>query len=235
MADERVTAPTPTSAPVKPGLELPAGGAPERPSAAQPTTAEKPAGPGARAASGSVTTEAKPKTPEKERHATPRKMPPKTPRTQAGAKAAPRKTAGPKAATRPRSRQDGKSGARHHAPARQAAAPIWSAYGEEAVAACAESGARAAKGFESLSKEILEFGRSTVDANLAQVRALLAVRSLGEALALQRDFAGAQFGALVDEAAKLGRLGATAAQDTLAPLAARADAAARRNRHSKAA
>lgn len=233
MADERETAPIPTSAPVKPGLELPASGALERPSATKPATAEKPAEPTARTTSGSATTDAKPKTSAEDRPAAPRNAPPRTPRTQAGAKSAPRKAARSKAATRPR--HSGKFGARHPAPARQAAAPIWSAYGEAAVAACAESGARAAKGFESLSKEILEFGRCTVDANLAQARALLAVRSLGEALALQRDFAGAQFGALVDEAAKLGRLGATAAQDTLAPLAVQADAEARRNRHSKAA
>lgn len=132
-----------------------------------------------------------------------------------------------------------KTAAGHHAAAPESApkpvVPDVAVLGRDGLEACAECGTRAAKGFETLSKEVLTFGRSTLDANVAQAKALMAARSLDEALALQSEFAGAQFGALIGEATKLSRLTASLTQDAWAPLKVQAQAATRRFSPSKAA
>jgi len=244
MADDRENAKTQSVAPAKPGLELPSLAAAER----QPSLTLD--------SVGSETTEATERAaeqvalPPQKIPAVERVAPKKAARRRPSATAKTRQTK-PRNAARPAAKHPKAAQPEVTAPQRperrkklaparrgasgQAAELNLSPFGEAAVAACAESGTRAARGLETLSREILTFGRSTVDANFAQARALLAARSLDEALALQSNFTSAQIGALVGEAAKLGRLGATLAQEALAPLKAQTDAAARGFVRSKAA
>jgi len=237
MADDSENTKCQTPVTVKPGLELPSVSAGER----QAKANAEPVAPEAGESAGQAVElkgAAQKSAPAKAANVGPgptakaRRM---KPHKGAQSKSKPRETAQPEAAAPKRP-----DVAKRAEPVRpktvgRTAAPSLAAFGEEAIVACTESGVRAAKGLETLSKEILTFGRSTIDANFLQARALLAARSLNEAFALQSDFTGRQIDALVGEAAKLGRLGTTAAQEALAPLKAQADAATRRFGRSKAA
>lgn len=250
MADKHDSSKTQAAVAMKPGLALPVvatgdartGPVPESgPSETGEITAagSDPAArrvPAAKPASGGTAEQtAAAKTVTGQRTGAPQKARPSTPRKAERPKAKRRTAAASKGKTAQRPKRAKRPEPERPAAAAPTRAPDAAAFGEETLAACAESGARAAKGLETLSKEMLSFGRNTVEANLAQTQALLAAHSLGEAFALQRDFAGAQISALVDEAAKLSRLGATAAQEAFAPLASRAGAFTRRVDRSKAA
>ena len=227
------------SAPEKPGLELPTVAAEaRRPAAAaeRPAKAARPAAPLARALEQTTAQ------PERTEAARPSPTAAAGKPAKSKAKPTPRKPmTAQSAAVRGKSQavQRTKTAAGREAARPDSApkpvVPAAAALGRDGLAACAECGTRAAKGFETFGKEVLTFGRSTLDADVAQAKALMAVRSLDEAIALQSEFAGAQFGALIGEATKLSRLTASLTQDAWAPLKMQAEAATRRFSPSKAA
>ncbi|MDR3517824.1 MAG: phasin family protein [Azospirillaceae bacterium] len=81
------------------------------------------------------------------------------------------------------------------------------------------------KGFEDIGKAVAAFTRSSVEANVANSKALLTAKSLKELVELNHTFARTSFDALMSETTKLSELSIKVANESLAPINARVNAA----------
>ena len=97
--------------------------------------------------------------------------------------------------------------------------------GKDSVDAYVESTSVFAKGVEAMSKELMGFTQTTVEANVANAKALFAAKTLREVIDLQTGFSRSSFDSLVAESAKLTELSMALASDTFEPLQLRLNTA----------
>lgn len=109
------------------------------------------------------------------------------------------------------------------------------AAGRDALETYAACGAAAAKGMETLTKEVVGFSRAATEAQFALADALLKAKSLDETLAAQRAFAQDSVSSLGANFTKLTGLSAELTQDLIAPVQERVNAATRMVWHPLAA
>jgi len=89
------------------------------------------------------------------------------------------------------------------------------------VDAVVKSGTIVAKGAEEAGKQVAAFTQSSLEKNVSTGKALLAVKTIQELIALQNAYTKASFDAFVAESAKLQELSVKIANEALAPLSER--------------
>jgi phasin family protein len=78
-----------------------------------------------------------------------------------------------------------------------------------------------AKGFENLSKEVMSFAQSAMEANMATAKAFAGAKTLREMFDLQADYARNNFDKTLAESAKLTEMSVKVANDALEPIQGR--------------
>ena len=78
-----------------------------------------------------------------------------------------------------------------------------------------------ANGVESLSREVMDYAQTSLQANLAVAKSLMAVTSIEEAIDLQADHTRSSIDSMVGEAAKLTELSVELAHQAMEPIQAR--------------
>lgn len=96
------------------------------------------------------------------------------------------------------------------------------------VEAIVSAGNLAAKGIEAINAEVLAFSKSSLEDSLAATKAVMSAKTLNEFVELQSKFAKISLDTYLQQAAKLGELGAKLAQDTFEPINARVQFAVER-------
>jgi phasin protein len=91
-------------------------------------------------------------------------------------------------------------------------------FGREARHALAEARSALADGFEALSDEVAGFARCGIDTAARTAIEMLAIRTVGDAIAVNAEFARANLGNWVGGSAKFSELGIRVAADTLRPF-----------------
>ncbi|ASG20639.1 MULTISPECIES: phasin family protein [Nitrospirillum] len=98
------------------------------------------------------------------------------------------------------------------------------AFNKETVDALVLSSTVLAKGLESLSKSFVAYAQSSLESSVSATKALLAVKTLREAVDLQSEFAKTSFDTLVSEATKTSELSVKLANEAIEPISARVNA-----------
>ncbi|MDX1710914.1 MAG: phasin family protein [Rhodovibrionaceae bacterium] len=78
-----------------------------------------------------------------------------------------------------------------------------------------------AKGFESLSKEMMSFAQSAMETNLATVKAFAGAKTVREVIDLQADYARSNFDKTLAESAKLTEMSVKVTNDAMEPIQGR--------------
>jgi phasin family protein len=99
-----------------------------------------------------------------------------------------------------------------------------SEFSKDNIEALTESLTVAGKGVGTINSEYYAYSKKTVDDTLAVTKAIMASKSVHEALELQTDFAKSAYEAYVGQLTKFGKLFTTTAKDTFAPLQVRVEA-----------
>ncbi len=81
-----------------------------------------------------------------------------------------------------------------------------------------------AKGFESLSKEMMAFAQEAMEANMAAAKKVFGAKNLQEVMDVQSETYRTNFDKLMAESAKLAELSAKVANEAVEPLQARVQA-----------
>jgi len=97
-------------------------------------------------------------------------------------------------------------------------------YGQETFEAYVKAANAAGKGAESLQNEIFAWSRQSFEDGVNAAKAVMASKSVHEAMELQSDFARTAFDGYVNQMTKLGEIMANAARDSLAPIQGRVQA-----------
>lgn len=92
------------------------------------------------------------------------------------------------------------------------------ALNKDTVDALVQSSSVVAKGLESLSRAFLAFAQTSLEHSVSTAKALLAVKTLREAVDLQSEFAKSSFDSLVAEATKASELSVKVANEAIEPL-----------------
>ncbi len=79
-----------------------------------------------------------------------------------------------------------------------------------------------AKGFESISKELMGFMQASVESNVVVAKKVIGAKNLQEVVDLQSDFARTSFDSLLAESAKLTELSVQVTNKAIEPLQTRA-------------
>jgi phasin family protein len=97
-------------------------------------------------------------------------------------------------------------------------------YSKDNAEALIKSATVAGKGAETLNNEIYAYAKQSLDDSLAAGKAVLAAKSVHEAIEIQTGFAKTAFENYVTELTKFNKLFTATAKDSFAPLEARAQA-----------
>jgi len=97
-------------------------------------------------------------------------------------------------------------------------------YGKETVEAYTKAANLAAKGAETLHNEIFAYSKQSFENTIAQTKALMATKSVHEAIELQSDFAKTQFDGYVSKMTQLGEIFVATTKDSFAPIQSRVQA-----------
>ncbi|RDD62831.1 phasin family protein [Ferruginivarius sediminum] len=84
----------------------------------------------------------------------------------------------------------------------------------------------ATKGFESLSRELVDFTQKQIETNVETTKKLFGAKTLQEFFDLQADFARQNFDRLLAESAKVTEMSVKVTNDALQPIQAQTNAAA---------
>lgn len=98
----------------------------------------------------------------------------------------------------------------------------FSELGKENLDAVVTSGSTFAKGFEAISKEMMAFTQSNMEAGLAMTKQMLGAKNLQEFSDLQGEYSRGQFDKFLAESAKLSEMSMQTANEAFAPLQSRA-------------
>ena len=99
-------------------------------------------------------------------------------------------------------------------------------FGKDNAEAVIKSATRAGKGLEAINSEVFAFSRNSVEEGVEVTKAVLAAKSIQEALEIQADYAKAAFETYLAECNKVRELAFSTAKDAAEPLQARATAIA---------
>jgi len=97
-------------------------------------------------------------------------------------------------------------------------------YGQETLEAYLKAANAAGKGAETFHNEFFAWSRQSLEEGVNAAKAVMASKSVQEAIELQTDFARSAFDGYVNEMSKLGEIMTNAARDSLAPLKGRVQA-----------
>ena len=97
-------------------------------------------------------------------------------------------------------------------------------YGKETVEAYMKAANLAGKGAETLHNEIYSYSKQSIEDSITATKALMAAKSVHEAIELQTDFAKSAFDGYVGQMTKLGELFVSTTKDTMEPLQSRVQA-----------
>lgn len=92
------------------------------------------------------------------------------------------------------------------------------ALGQKTMAAFMASGTAYAKGYETLSAEMLAFSKQSMEEGAAVARAAMTVKSLQELIDLQTGFAKSSLDQAMAQGTKMSEIATKLAQDTVEPL-----------------
>lgn len=98
-------------------------------------------------------------------------------------------------------------------------------FSKENVDAMIKAGTIAAKGYETLNKEWVQFAQTQVDQTVGHVKALMQVKSFKDVIELQNSFAKARFDAMVAEGTKFSDLSVKTANEAIQPIQAQINTA----------
>lgn len=98
--------------------------------------------------------------------------------------------------------------------------------GKGNVDAAVKAGTIAAKGFETIGKELTDFNKMVFETSMANTKALFGAKTVQEAIELQTGFAREGFETFVAQGTKISELSVKVAQDVAEPLSTQATAAA---------
>jgi phasin family protein len=90
--------------------------------------------------------------------------------------------------------------------------------GQKAMQAFVASGTAYAKGYETLSAELMAFSKQQIEDGAATARAAMTAKSLQELIDLQTTYAKTSLDAVMAEGTKLSEITTKLAQDTVEPL-----------------
>ena len=97
-------------------------------------------------------------------------------------------------------------------------------YGKDTAEALVQSATVAGKGAETLNNEIYAYAKQSLEDSITAGKAVLAAKSVHEAIEIQTGFAKTAFENYVAELTKFNRLFTATAKDSFAPLESRAQA-----------
>jgi phasin family protein len=97
-------------------------------------------------------------------------------------------------------------------------------FGKETVEAYVKAANVAGKGAETLHNEIFAFSKQSFENTIAQTKALMATKSVHEAMELQSDFAKTAFDGYVSKMTQLSELVVSTTKDSFAPIQGRVQA-----------
>jgi phasin family protein len=98
------------------------------------------------------------------------------------------------------------------------------AFGKANVDALLKAGSTWARGFEEITRSVVETSQSSVDASLAATKAMLAAKTIKEVSDLQSDLAKETYEKLVAEGTRISELSIRLANEALDPINARVNA-----------
>jgi len=98
------------------------------------------------------------------------------------------------------------------------------AFGKDNIDAVVTAGNIATKGWQDLGAAWFAFAKGTADNGVANMQALMAVKTPQELVNIQSSFAKSTFDSMVTESSKLSEMGVKVTNDALAPINARVNA-----------
>jgi phasin family protein len=98
------------------------------------------------------------------------------------------------------------------------------AFSKDTAEAMIKSCNAAGKGFETINSEVLSYTRKSVEDGILASKAIMAAKSVNEAIQLQSEYSKAAFETYVDELAKFGDMALAITRSTATPLQARVSA-----------
>lgn len=100
------------------------------------------------------------------------------------------------------------------------------AFNKETAEAVIESAAKAGKGVETINSEVFSYSRQSLENGIAATKAILATKTLQDALEYQSQFTKSAFETYVAEVTKVREMALDSAKTAAEPLQARANALA---------
>jgi len=97
-------------------------------------------------------------------------------------------------------------------------------FGKDTAEAMIKSANAAGKGIETINGEVFAYTRKSVEDSVSATKAILAAKSVDEAIQLQTEFGKTAFETYVDELAKFGDLALAFTRESAGPLQARVSA-----------
>ena len=97
-------------------------------------------------------------------------------------------------------------------------------FSKDTAEAVIKSANAAGKGVETINSEVFSYARKSIEDSMAATKAILAAKSVDEAIQLQSEFSKSAFETYVDELAKFGDMALPAAKGAAEPLQARVSA-----------
>ena len=97
-------------------------------------------------------------------------------------------------------------------------------FGKDTAEAMIKSANAAGKGLETINSEVLSYTRKSVEDGILASKAIMAAKSVNEAIQLQSEYSKAAFETYVDELAKFGDMALAITRSTATPLQARVSA-----------
>jgi phasin family protein len=97
-------------------------------------------------------------------------------------------------------------------------------FGKDTIEAYMKAANAAGKGAETLHNEIFAYSKQSIEDTISAAKALMASKSVHEALELQSDFAKTAFDGYVSQMTKIGEIVAATGKDALAPIQGRVQA-----------
>jgi phasin family protein len=97
-------------------------------------------------------------------------------------------------------------------------------FSKDTAEAVMKSANAAGKGFETFNSEVFAYARKSVEDSVSASKAIMAAKSVDEAIQLQTEFGKTAFETYVDELAKFGDMALALARESAEPLQARISA-----------
>lgn len=98
-------------------------------------------------------------------------------------------------------------------------------FSKETMEALVASGNATAKGVETLTTEVLNFSKASMEESIAATKAMMGAKTLQEMFDLQANFARSSFDKAMSQSTRIGEMATKTAQDAFEPLTGRVNVA----------